>query len=84
MSSFGRLLLGPALAILLIFIMHIDGVVAQSLFIASAFPTSRNSSILAFEYDVQPDLAVQTVIFLTIASSITVTFVIYLSMVLFT
>lgn len=82
-SSLGRLIIGPALALALIYIMGMDGVVAQSLFIASAFPTSRNSSTLAFEYNVTPDLAAQTVLFSTILSSITVTFVIYLSTVLF-
>jgi len=83
-SSFGRLLVGPALALALIYIMNIDGVVAQSLFIASAFPTSRNSSTLALEYDVNPDLAAQIVLFSTLISSFTVTLVIYLSTILFT
>ncbi len=62
-GSFGRLLIGPALALALIFIMKIDGVAAQSLFIASAFPKSRNSSTLALEYDVNPNLAAQIVLF---------------------
>lgn len=84
LSSIGRLIIGPAIALLLIFIMGLDGVVAQSLFIASSFPTSRNSSTLAFEYDVNPNLAAQIVLFSTVMSSLTVTFVIYLSMLLFT
>ncbi|MDW0116591.1 AEC family transporter [Sporosarcina thermotolerans] len=82
-SSIGRLIIGPSVALLLIFIFGIDGVVAQSLFIASSFPTSRNSSTLALEYDVHPDLAAQTVLFSTVLSAITVTFVVYLSTVLF-
>lgn len=82
-SSFGRLVLGPTIALILIYSMNIDGVIAQSLLIASAFPTSRNSSTLAFEYDINADLAAQAVLFSTILSSITVTFVIYLSTVLF-
>ncbi len=84
LSSIGRLVIGPAIALLLIFIMGLDGVVAQSLLIASSFPTSRNSSTLAFEYDVHPNLAAQIVLFSTVMSSLTVTFVIYLSMLLFT
>lgn len=84
LSSLGRLVVGPAVALTLIYIMGIDGVIAQSLFIASSFPASRNSSTLAFEYNVQADLAAQTVLFSTVLSSITVTFVIYLSVVLFT
>ncbi|MCM3710637.1 AEC family transporter [Sporosarcina luteola] len=82
-SSIGRLIIGPSVALLLIFLFGLDGVVAQSLFIASSFPTSRNSSTLALEYDVNPDLAAQTVLFSTVLSAITVTFVVYLSGILF-
>ncbi|MFF2754731.1 AEC family transporter [Psychrobacillus sp. NPDC058041] len=81
-STVGRLILSPALALSLILLMNIDGVVAQSLFIASAFPTSRNSSTLALEYDVEPNLAAQIVLFSTIVSCITVTIVIFISKVL--
>ena len=83
MSSLGRLIIGPVVSLLLIFLFGLDGVVAQSLFIASSFPTSRNSSTLALEYDVYPDMAAQTVLFSTVLSAITVTFVVYLSAVLF-
>lgn len=82
-SCFTRLIVGPAIALAIIFILGIDGVVAQSLFIASSFPTSRNSSSLALEYDVESDTAAQTVLFSTIISCLTVTFVIYISTILF-
>ncbi|MCG1008523.1 AEC family transporter [Salinicoccus sp. ID82-1] len=82
-SALGRLIVGPAVALLLIMLLGIDGVIAQSLFIASAFPTSRNTATLALEYDVEPELHAQVVLYSTILSSITVTFVIYLSMQLF-
>ena len=82
-SSLGRLVAGPAVGLILIYIMGLEGVVAQSLFIASSFPASRNSSTLAFEYNIQPDLAAQIVLFSTVLSSITVTLVIYLSVILF-
>lgn len=82
-SSLGRLVIGPAIALLLIYLMGLDGVVAQSIFIASSFPTSRNSSTLALEYDVRPNLAAQTVLFTTVLSSITVAIVVYVSTVLF-
>ncbi len=82
-SSIGRLVIGPSIALLLIYIMGLDGVVAQSLFIASSFPVSRNSATLALENDVHPDLAAQTVLFTTILSGITVTAVVYLASILF-
>lgn len=82
-SCFTRLIIGPAAALLIIFAMGLDGVVAQSLFIASAFPTSRNSSSLALEYDIETATAAQTVLFSTIISCLTVTVVIYISNILF-
>lgn len=82
-SCFTRLIVGPASALVVIIALQLDGVVAQSLFIASAFPTSRNSSSLALEYDVESDTAAQTVLFSTIVSCLTVTVVIYMSEILF-
>ncbi len=82
-SCFTRLIVGPVVALVIIFALGIDGVVAQSLFIASAFPTSRNSSSLALEYDIESATAAQTVLFSTIISCLTVTVVIYLSNMLF-
>lgn len=82
-SCFTRLVVGPAVALLIIFALGLDGVVAQSLFIASAFPTSRNSSSLALEYDIESATAAQTVLFSTIISCLTVTVVIYISNLLF-
>lgn len=79
----GRLVLGPAVAFGLIYMLGMDGVIAQSLLIASAFPTSRNTATLALEYDVEPELHAQVVLYSTLLSSITVTFVIYLAMHMF-
>ena len=71
------------LALAVIYILNIDGIVAQSLFIASSFPTSRNTSTIAMEYQIEPELHAQIVLFSTIFSIITVTVVIYLSYILF-
>ncbi|MFC4353993.1 AEC family transporter [Chryseomicrobium palamuruense] len=83
LSSLFRLVFGPVLAFLLILLLGLDGIVAQSLLIASAFPTSRNSVSLALEYDVDADTAARTVLFSTIVSAFTVTVVIYISTILF-
>lgn len=82
-SCFMRLLLGPTIALGVILLLGIDGEIAKSLFIASSFPTSRNSSSLALEYDIDSDTAAQMVLFSTIISCLTVTFVIYISSLLF-
>lgn len=79
----GRLLMGPLLALAMIYLLNIDGIVAQSLFIASSFPTSRNTSTIAMEYQIEPELHAQIVLFSTLFSIVTVTVVIYLSYILF-
>ncbi|GAB4073045.1 AEC family transporter [Barrientosiimonas marina] len=78
-----RLVLGPAIAFIIILLLGIDGITAQALFIASAMPTAVNSSVIAQEYDNHPHLAAQIVLFSTICSAISVTGVIYLARVLF-
>ena len=67
----------------MIYLLNIDGIVAQSLFIASSFPTSRNTSTIAMEYQIEPELHAQIVLFSTLFSIVTVTVVIYLSYILF-
>ncbi len=75
--------MGPLVAFAMIYLLNIDGIVAQSLFIASSFPTSRNTSTIAMEYQIEPELHAQIVLFSTLFSIITVTVVIYLSYILF-
>lgn len=75
--------MGPLLALAMIYLLNIDGIVAKSLFIASSFPTSRNTSTIAMEYQIEPELHAQIVLFSTLFSIITVTVVIYLSYILF-
>jgi len=79
-----RLVIGPLIALFIIFLLKLNGMIAQALFIASAMPTSVNSSVIAQEYNNYPGLAAQIVLFSTIFSSITVTGVIYLSRVFLT
>ncbi|GIP65510.1 transporter [Virgibacillus pantothenticus] len=78
-----RLVLGPLVALGIIFLLQMDGLVAQALFIASAMPTAVNSSVIAQEYNNHPTFAAQIVLFSTVFSTITVTAVIYFSRLLF-
>lgn len=75
--------MGPLVALAMIYLLNIDGIIAQSLFIASSFPTSRNTSTIAMEYQIEPELHAQIVLFSTLFSIVTVTVVIYLSYILF-
>ncbi|WP_010531911.1 AEC family transporter [Lentibacillus jeotgali] len=78
-----RLLIGPVLSLIIIYIFGINGVAAQALLIASSMPTSVNSSVIAQEYNNYPQFAAQIVLFSTLFSAVTVTGVIYLSRILF-
>lgn len=78
-----RLIIGPLVALGLIYSFGLSGIMAQALFIASAMPTSVNTAIIAQEYSDHPDFAAQIVLFSTLFSAITVTIVIYLARVLF-
>lgn len=83
LSLIGRLVLGPCLAFVTILLLSLEGTIAQALFIASSFPTSRNSSLIALEYDNHPEYAAQAVLLTTLCSMVTVTIVVYLSNILF-
>ncbi|WP_243355472.1 AEC family transporter [Bacillus litorisediminis] len=83
LSLAGRLIISPIIALIFLWMFGISGTVAQALFIASSFPSSRNSALFALEYHHYPDLAAQIVLVSTLLSSITVTIVVYLSKVLF-
>jgi malate permease and related proteins len=83
LSVFSRLLLSPAVAAVIIFALHLEGVAAQALFIASSYPCSRNTALYALEYGHHPDYAAQAVFVSTLLSSVTVTMIVYLSKILF-
>ncbi|WP_374720530.1 AEC family transporter [Parageobacillus toebii] len=83
LSVFSRLLLSPAVAAVIIFALHLEGVTAQALFIASSYPCSRNTALYALEYGHHPDYAAQAVFVSTLLSSATVTMIVYLSKILF-
>lgn len=74
-----RLLIGPAIGFLLIWLLGLKGIPAQALLIASGMPTGVNSTILAEEYNNEPDFASQTVLISTLLNIITITALISLS-----
>lgn len=78
-----RLIVGPAIAFGLLILFKIDGIMAQALLIGAAMPTSVNSAVIAQEYDNNPEMAAQIVLFSTALSAITVSIVIFLSRILF-
>ncbi len=74
-----RLLIGPALAVAIIYAMDLRGFLAQVLLIASTTPTAINVSLLCTEFDNHPDYATRSVYYSTLISPITVTAVVFLA-----
>ena len=68
-----RLLAAPAAGILIVLALGLEGIPAQALIIASGMPVGVNTSILAEEYQNEPDFAAQTVLLSTILNVITIT-----------
>lgn len=78
-----RLAIGPILALAMISLFQMEGTLAYALFIASAMPTAVNSSIIAQVYGNEPEFSAETVLISTLASTCTVTIVIYAGQLLF-
>lgn len=77
-SSFLRLLAGPALAALIVWGLGIDGMMAAALIVSSAVPTSLSSVLLAVEFDNEAEFSSQAVFLSTLLSVFTVTLVIFM------
>jgi predicted permease len=72
-----------AIALAIILVLGLKDTTAQALFIASSYPTSRNSALLALEYNNYPDYAAQVALVTTFLSIMSVTIVVFLSKILF-
>ncbi|NMO95198.1 AEC family transporter [Paenibacillus lemnae] len=68
-----RLLAAPAIGIGVVLVLGMKGIPAQALIIASGMPVGVNTSILAEEYQNEPDFAAQTVLLSTILNVFTIT-----------
>ena len=82
-ASFFRLVAAPLLSYFLIIILGIEGIMAKVLFITSAAPTAVTTALIAVEYDNQASFASQVVMMTTLLSVFSVTFVVYLSEIIF-
>jgi predicted permease len=77
LSSFCRLILGPAVALPLLLFFGYRGLPAQALLISSGMPTAVNTALLAIEMDNEPRFASQAVLFSTLLSTLTVSYTIF-------
>ncbi|MBH5317405.1 AEC family transporter [Paenibacillus sp. GSMTC-2017] len=77
LSGVLRLIAGPALALLIVWLMGLDKLTAAALIVSSAVPTSLSSVLLAVEFDNEKEFASQAVFVSTLISVVTVTAVIF-------
>ncbi|GKU75939.1 AEC family transporter [Paenibacillus sp. L3-i20] len=77
LSGILRLVAGPVLAALIVWLMGLDKMTAAALIVSSAVPTSLSSVLLAVEFDNEKEFASQAVFVSTLLSIFTVTAVIF-------
>lgn len=82
-SSFIRLIIGPILAMLFIYIFGFKGVGAQTILIAYSVPIGLTTALVAIEYDNNQNYAVQSIVASTLLSMISLPFVIYIARMLY-
>lgn len=82
-SSFVRLVGGPLIALVILKVINITGIAAQTLMISSALPTAVNTALIAVERKNHPNFASQAVMVATLLSSITLVLVVYVSRIIF-
>ena len=83
LSNFLRLVGGAVFAYLLILLLGLKGIPAQTLMISSSLPTAVNTALIAVDRNNEPDFACQAVMTATLFCSVTLVFVIYVARILF-
>lgn len=78
-----RLIAGPVLGYLLILAFGFQGTIAATLLVGSAVPSAVNASLIASEFDADPEFAASVVMATTLLSVVPVTITIYLARTLF-
>lgn len=82
-SAFIRLLASPALALLVIYGLNLQGVIAQVVMITAALPTAVNTALIAMECENHPDFASQAVMISTLVGALSLVLVIFLARLIF-
>jgi len=73
-SSFLRLVISPLVAILLCYLFHIQGLPRNVLILQTSTPAAVIPLLYAVNYDTRPDMVAGTIFVSTIASALTLTF----------
>lgn len=82
-SAFIRLLASPLMALPVIYLLHLQGIIAQVVMITAALPTAVNTALIAMECDNYPDFASQAVMISTLIGALSLVLVIFLARLIF-
>jgi malate permease and related proteins len=75
-----RMLISPVLALLLIWVLPIEGMLAQVLIVLSAMPSAANTMMLSLEFGTEPDLVSYSTLVTTLFSIVSVPLMLMLVM----
>jgi len=82
-ASLTRLIIGPLLTMVFIYLFGFTGILAQLLLISYAVPTSVTMALVAVECDNEPNFTTQVVTVSTLLSAVTMTFFIYIARIIY-
>jgi predicted permease len=82
-AVFSRLIIGPLIALVFIYLWGFSGPIAQTILIAYSVPTAVNTALIAVEFNNCEDFAAQTVMISTIFSAVTLTLAIFAARIIF-
>jgi predicted permease len=74
-----RLLAAPAMGLAVVYLLGLEGMIAQVLLISTATPTAVNAMLLCLEFKNHPDFVARSVFYSTLLSPVTVTLVIFVA-----
>jgi malate permease and related proteins len=75
-----RMLLSPLLALLLVWVLPIEGMLSQVLIVLSAMPSAANTMMLSLEFGTEPDLVSYSTLITTLLSILSVPLMLVLVM----
>jgi hypothetical protein len=73
-----RLIVSPLIGVLVARLMQVQGVTRQVCLLQSGMPSGVTSTILALEYDLEPEIVTSTVFFSTLCSALSLSVLISL------
>ncbi|RST72808.1 AEC family transporter [Siminovitchia acidinfaciens] len=73
-----RMILSPIVALLLLYFLPISDSIKAVLFIQASMPAAANTTLLAIQFDTEPDLVSFTTFITTIVSLLTIPYVLFL------